>query len=133
MKKKLLHVDYYEHHSRIPYYEFVGLRDGPHFVVSGGMHGDEVNGVALVSKFLQWCKDSRIEESITGRLTVIPVLNISGFAHMQRYVYEDGKDLNRYFGVKGVSSFSEYTAQCLLDTIYQHCDYGIDVHDSGDR
>ncbi len=95
--------------------------------------GDEVNGIAVVSQFLQWCIDSCIENTMTGRLTIIPVLNISGFAHMQRYVFEDWRDLNRCFGVKGLSSFSEYTAQCLLDSIYQYCDYGIDVHDSGGR
>jgi len=133
MRKESLAIRYEEMGTDIPYYVFEGKEPGPHFMLSAGMHGDEINGIAIVSRFLQWFQDEKVEEKMKGKLTVVPVLNPSGFAHMQRRVFEDGKDLNRCFGVDEITTYSEFYAKELVEKLFHDVDYGIDVHDSWDR
>ncbi|HMR01421.1 MAG TPA: DUF2817 domain-containing protein, partial [Candidatus Gracilibacteria bacterium] len=99
MKKRVLTVESGKYKVNVPYLEFEGEQDGPHIFLSGGMHGDEVNGVAAINYLREWFLKDDIEKVLAGRITMLPVLNPSGFAHMQRQVYEDNNDLNRSFGV----------------------------------
>jgi protein MpaA len=56
-----------------------------------GVHGDEVEGVYVLKKLLDWLSD---EEGIQTSLVVIPVLNVDGHRHATR-VNAHGVDLNR--------------------------------------
>lgn len=115
----------------VPYFEIKGISDGPTVFISAGMHGDEINGIFLVRKFLEWAEQSKLESTLKGRLFVLPVLNLSGFGLGKRYVAEDGKDLNRQFGKNSEESFSALIANGLLEEILSKCDMGIDFHDAG--
>jgi len=117
----------------IPYFVINGKKDGPSGFISGGLHGNEINGISTVKKFLKFCEKNEIENTLSGSLTVIPVLNTSGFKTMQRYVAEDQKDLNRCFGFENPSSFSEILANDLAKNLLSKHDFGIDIHDAGGK
>lgn len=133
MNKNVLSVEFGKYKMNIPYLEFEGVKDGPHIFLSGGMHGDEVNGIAAMDLLLQWFFRDDIESELVGKITVFPVLNPSAFAHMQRAVYEDDHDLNRSFGVDKPETFAQQIAHDLTHKILKQCEFGIDFHDSGNR
>lgn len=133
MNQNILTVTHKNYEVRIPFLEFEGKNDGPHIFLSGGMHGDEVNGIAAVDKLLQWMHKIDIEQKLFGKITVLPLLNPSAFAHMQRFVYEDENDLNRSFGFEKPETFAQQIAHDLTEKIFKKCEFGIDFHDSGSR
>jgi len=96
--------------------------------ISGGMHGDEINGVRLA----QMVMHSIEPEKLKGTIIFLPVLNPSGFHHKQRTVFEDGNDLNRSFGKKG-QTISHKISETVFNEVIRRCDFGIDCHDSGKR
>jgi predicted deacylase len=44
-------------------------------VISGGMHGDEINGVMVCRKLIKKFQDEQIEKALVGKITIIPILN----------------------------------------------------------
>lgn len=130
MDIKTIEIRHGEHEAAIPYYELIGKKSGPHIFLSAGMHGGEINGIALIEAFTEWSQRVNMVERLNGRLTILPLLNPSGFAHMQRHVYEDNGDLNRAFGVTEPTTFSEQIAHDLTKKILRHCDMGLDFHDA---
>lgn len=127
---KTIDVQYGEHAVSIPYYELIGKNPVPHIFLSAGMHGGEINGIALIEAFTEWSERVNMVEGLNGRLTILPLLNPSGFAHMQRRVYEDKGDLNRSFSNAEPTTLSEQIAYDLTQKILRHCDMGIDFHDA---
>lgn len=119
--------------SILNYFEITGKEEGPRAFISSGMHGNEINGIATVRKFLDWCEQQDIASRLKGRLTIIPVLNPSGFAHMQRRAFEDNLDPNRSYGFETPTSFSHYFANMLSEKLLRHHQFGIDIHDAGGR
>ena len=69
-----------------------GKRPGPTLFVSAAIHGDEINGVEIIRRVLQY----RGLKSIRGTLIAIPIVNVYGFLNHTRYL-PDGRDLNRSF------------------------------------
>jgi len=116
----------------LPYLEFKGKRKGKTCIISGGMHGDEINGIELVKRFLDHCMTTKIEKSLRGKLIVLPILNQSGFERITRTVAHDNKDLNRSFGKKEKTT-TNMIANELVKHFYSKADLGIDCHDSGKR
>lgn len=133
MQNHTLQVSFQNYSVEIPYIEFCGTKQGPHIFLSGGMHGDEINGVAAINNFLAWAEENNIEQDLIGKITVLPLMNPSGFANNMREVYEDHQDLNRSFGKDEPTTFSEAIAKELTENIFQYCDIGLDFHDAGGR
>ncbi|MBD3280185.1 hypothetical protein GF389_01510 [Candidatus Dojkabacteria bacterium] len=133
MQKKSIKVKFKGHSVEIPYIVFRGKGDGPKVFLSGGIHGDEVNGPEVMRRTIEYFEKEKIEDKLNGTIYLFPLLNCSGFDHMSRGVYEDGRDLNRAFGVakSKIKSFSEQIAYELTEQLLKKCDFGIDVHDSG--
>ena len=116
----------------IPYLKIKGKKGDQRCIIAGGMHGDEVNGIALVQRFLEYCKKKDIENHLRGELIIFPILNESGFKNHQRNVAYDNKDLNRCFNKKGKTA-SIKIANALEKQFFSKCDIAIDCHDSGKR
>ncbi len=129
--KKTLKVSFNEWESKIPYYIIKGKRPGPKIFISAGMHGAEINGIAIVRTFLEKAQKENLIDDLYGSIVVIPVINISGFNEMKRQVQEDKRDLNRAFGKYPIKSFSEALADKLTTQIFSKCSLGIDCHDAG--
>lgn len=115
----------------IPYLHFKGKK-GPICVISGGIHGDEVNGIVLVKRFIEFCHKNEIEKNLAGELIIIPIMNPSGFEAHKRYITEDKRDLNRSFNKSGKTA-SYCIARALEKHFYKKADIAIDCHDSGKR
>lgn len=130
MRPLTLHIQFGEHQAAIPYFEIHGRRPGPHIFLSAGMHGGEINGIAVIEAFLQWSERVNLGGRLRGKLTILPLLNPSGFAHKQRRVYEDNADLNRAFAIRPATTFTEQIALELTGKLLKQCEFGIDFHDA---
>lgn len=131
MNLQYLSVRFGDQSINIPYYHIKGTEKGPHIFLSGGMHGDEVNGIAGVHRFLQYAREHELEKTLKGQITVIPLLNPSGFMKMERKVRQDHVDLNRSFGIEEATNLAEAIAHELTEKLLKHCILGIDLHDAG--
>jgi uncharacterized protein len=112
---------------RIPVAIANGIEDGPTAFVTAGVHGDEVNGIAVVQRFLGDL-DPKV---LRGTIISLPLINTAGFGARQRTVLSDGRDLNRCFPGDPSGSVSEQIAHSIFSEVIARCDFGVDVHDSG--
>ncbi len=115
-------------HTQIdtPLYVSRGLEDGPTLALMAGMHGDEINGMEIVRRFL----DSRLNQPGRGTVVCMPIVNVYGFLNFSRDV-PDGKDVNRSFpGTKG-GSLASRVAFHLMHDVSPFIDYGVDFHTGG--
>ncbi|MEX0720824.1 MAG: succinylglutamate desuccinylase/aspartoacylase family protein [Balneolaceae bacterium] len=120
--------------ARLPTYTSIDLpvlifrskQDGPVLLLTGGLHGDEINGVEIVRRMIE--RNEVMPDK--GTIIAIPIVNIYGFIQNVRGV-PDGKDINRSFpGVKG-SSLARLLAYTLMNEIIPEIDCGIDFHTGG--
>ena len=100
--------------------------DGPVVLISGGIHGDEINGVVAVKKML--------EENIflpkRGTVIFVPLVNVYGFLSNSR-TFPDGRDLNRSFPGSNRGSLASQIAHIITTQIIPNIDYGVDMHTGG--
>jgi len=69
--------------ARLPTYTTIDLpvlvyrapKDGPVLLLTGGLHGDEINGVEIIRRMIE--RDTVIPEK--GTVIAIPIVNIYGF------------------------------------------------------
>lgn len=100
--------------------------DGPVLLLSGGLHGDEINGIETVRRII----DQGLNIPEVGTIICIPIINIYGFIHFSRSV-PDGKDVNRTFPGNKNGSLASRVAYYLIKDIIPMIDYGIDFHTGG--
>jgi predicted deacylase len=100
-----------------------GYRSGPVLFVSAAIHGDELNGVAIVRNLLK----SKLLRSLRGTLIAVPVVNVHGFLDQSRYL-PDRRDLNRSFPGSAKGSIAARMANTFITEIVSKADYGIDLH-----
>lgn len=79
------------------------LRQLKPILLMGGVHGDEPEGVRLVTETLQWLKSNMSSGKTICPWIVIPCLNVDGFARKTR-VNGRGVDLNRNYPAKDWSA-----------------------------
>lgn len=102
--------------------------EGPVVLISGGVHGDEINGVVTAKKLLQEFDDNL--ELTRGTLIIIPLVNIYGFLSNSR-TFPDGRDLNRSFPGSKKGSLASRIAFILSEEVIPLIDFGIDFHTGG--
>lgn len=100
-----------------------GRHAGPHVWVSGAVHGDELNGVAIVRNVIR-SLDAR---KLRGAVIAVPIVNVFGFINESRYL-PDGRDLNRSFPGSKRGSLAARLAHLFLNEVVLQCDVGIDLH-----
>lgn len=76
---RTLDISFGEQRVSVPCCEIVGDHDGPRAFVSGGMHGNEINGIVAARRLLDQFSDPAFCSALKGRVTIIPVLNPSVF------------------------------------------------------
>ncbi|WP_027395100.1 succinylglutamate desuccinylase/aspartoacylase family protein [Aquimarina latercula] len=103
-----------------------GKKDGPCILFTGGIHGNEINGIEIVRQLISkgYNKPER------GTVICIPVVNIFGFLNQTRQ-FPDGRDLNRVFPGSKRGSLASRFAYHLMTEIVPHIDYCIDYHTGG--
>jgi predicted deacylase len=106
---------------------FRSIEPGPHILVMGGVHGDEVNGVEIVRRTLE---NNMYRGLFRGSVIVVPLLNVYGFINFSRDV-PDGKDVNRSFPGSRAGSLASRVARILTKNILPQVDIIIDCHSGG--
>ena len=97
--------------------------DGPTVLIMAGLHGDEINGVEIIRRFLR----KKLHKPTKGTIICLPVFNIFGFLNLQREL-PDGRDLNRSFPGSSNGSLASQFAYQFMKEIAPHCDYILDFH-----
>lgn len=107
----------------IPVFVKRGKKKGPILFVSAAIHGDELNGIEIISRLI----NSKQINSIRGTLIAVPFVNGYGVLNQSRYL-PDRRDLNRSFPGSKRGSLAGRMAHLFLNEIVAKCDYGIDLH-----
>lgn len=113
---------------RIPVTVARGKKEGPVLYVTSAIHGDEINGVAIVRRLL----DGIDGLLVAGTLVAVPIVNRFGFESGERYL-PDRRDLNRHFPGDPKGSMAARLADQVFRKIVQGCDYGVDLHTAAER
>lgn len=120
--------------ARLPTYTNIDLpvrviraeKEGPGLLLTGGLHGDEINGIEIVRRLLF----DKLAVPEIGTVIAIPLMNIYGFIQSERGV-PDGKDINRSFPGAKRGSLAKLVAYTIMNEILPQIDYGIDFHTGG--
>lgn len=100
-----------------------GRAPGPTIWLDAALHGDELNGVAIIRALL----DRLDARKLAGTVIAVPIVNVFGVVHGSRYL-PDRRDLNRCFPGSPRGSMAARLAHLFFDTIVRRCDLGIDYH-----
>ncbi len=101
-------------------------KSGPVVLLLAGLHGDEVNGVAIIREIIA----QKINKPTKGTIICIPVFNIFGYL-IQTREFPDGRDLNRVFPGSTNGSLASQFAHQFIENIVPFVDYIIDFHTGG--
>lgn len=120
-----------------PYYVPVtvikGKNPGPKFMLTSGVHGDELNSILALNKV----KGKLTPENINGAVTIVHMVNIPGIlANSRNYLstgrYPSSANLNRGIDA-GDDTYSEeiYSKKLWEGVLKPNADYAIDMHTGG--
>lgn len=107
----------------IPVTVIRGFQAGPTICMTGGIHGDELNGIEIVRRVISHYSPKKIKGNLIG----IPIVNILGFKRGQRYL-PDRRDLNRYFPGDPFGSIAARISNKVFEEVIKKCDYLVDFH-----
>jgi len=107
----------------IPIYVKRGKKPGPTIFVSAAIHGDELNGIEIISRVI----NSPRLRYLRGTLIAVPIVNGYGILNQSRYL-PDRRDLNRCFPGSTKGSQASRLAHLFVKEIVSKCDFGIDLH-----
>lgn len=106
-------------------FEQRGRQDGPHVVVLGGVHGDEIGGIVAAGTIADTGWDLR-----AGRLTVIPVAHEAARDADMRVSPHDRGNLARSFPGRPDGGPTQQLAHLLASRVLAEADVIIDLHTS---
>lgn len=101
--------------------------DGPTVLLTGGIHGDEINSVHIVKQFMSSTSPDMLKK---GTVIAIPVVNVYGFIYFSRDL-PDGKDVNRSFPGSLRGSLASRIAASITKKILPLVNYSLDFHTGG--
>jgi len=107
----------------LPVHVVHGRRPGPRLFLTAAVHGDEINGIAIIRRLLE----SASIRNLRGTLIAVPVVNVYGFVRHSRYL-PDRRDLNRSFPGSEGGSMAGRLAAALMTEVVADSDIGIDLH-----
>jgi N-alpha-acetyl-L-2,4-diaminobutyrate deacetylase len=100
---------------------------GPTALVLAGNHGDEYQGQIAIMKLARELQPNQV----TGRLIMIPSLNLPAAKAATRLSPVDGKNMNRAFPGKPDGTVTEMIADYLTTIFFPMSDIVIDIHTGG--
>lgn len=117
----------------IPYHDFGPRTEAPRVALVAGLHGDELNGVFVLSRLASFLR--RISEGnrpgaeLRGRIVVVPAVNVLGVNVRHRNWPFDGTDVNRMFPGFAAGETTQRIAHALLQ-LTLGARWRIDLHSS---
>ncbi|MDX8462483.1 succinylglutamate desuccinylase/aspartoacylase family protein [Mesorhizobium humile] len=101
--------------------------EGPHLLVTGGNHGNELEGPIVARRLIKWLP----KEQICGRVIVLPVLNPLAVEAWSRNTPLDGLNLNRVFPGRADGSVTQRIADAVSRVLLPMADTVFDLHSFG--
>ena len=100
---------------------------GPTVLVLGGNHGDEYQGQIAIMKLAR----ELMPEKVTGRIILIPSLNLPAARAATRLSPLDGMNMNRAFPGDAEGPVTSQIAHYLRTVLFPISDVVIDIHSGG--
>ncbi len=113
---------------RVPLFVASSARPGPTIVAIGGTHGDEYEGPVGLKNLMQELDPARLA---TGRLIVLPTLNVPAFQAARRDSPLDGENMNRVFPGDANGTITQRIAHFVTTEVLARADVVIDLHAGG--
>lgn len=117
--------------AHIPVIVVKGIKAGPRLLLTAGVHGDELNGIAVIHSLLKKIS----YQQLSGTIVAVPGLNPSGLAANSRYfVGTTGslarKDLNRLFPgrLTGGGAAERFIGTLWNNLLIRNTDFAVDLH-----
>jgi predicted deacylase len=104
-----------------------GIDRGEMLVATGGVHGDEYEGVEAIYRVFEEIDPRGMQGSFIG----VPVVNVPAFWLGVRCNPVDYKNLARVFPGAAKGSPTEQLAETLLDRVLRHASLYVDLHSAG--
>ena len=101
--------------------------DGPTVLLTGGNHGDEYHGPLALTKLVHELDVA----AVSGRVIVVPYMNLPAFRSASRNSPVDGANLNRVFPGSPTGTVTEKIADYLTRVLLPMADAVLDIHDGG--
>jgi predicted deacylase len=96
--------------ERLPVVVANGAEPGPTLWLTGGVHGDEATGIAVVLETMDAlaggpeANDAGTLGTLAGAVVAVPVVSPAGLRRNARHTYYDDEDPNRHFPDAGAES-----------------------------
>ena len=100
---------------------------GPTVIATGGNHGDEYEGPIVLGELIRDLDPARV----SGRLIILPALNLPAVEAGRRVSPIDGLNLNRTFPGNPLGSTTQQISALLAQELYPLADAFIDLHSGG--
>ena len=100
---------------------------GPTLLLMAGSHGDEYEGQAILTRLIQ----NLDADAVSGRIIVLPAVNLPAAMEGSRVSPLDGGNLNRCFGDTFSDNPTSRIADYVANTILPMCDVFFDFHSGG--
>lgn len=104
-----------------------GVEPGPVVWVSSAIHGDELNGLAVIRSVLRQLNP----RALRGTLIAVSVVNVFGIINASRYL-PDRRDLNRSFPGSPRGPLAGQLAHLFIEQVARRSNVGIDLHTGSD-
>jgi predicted deacylase len=115
----------------IPYHDIGETRDPPRVALVAGLHGNELNGVFVLSRlaaFLQGVAEGQHPGlRLCARAIVLPAVNILGLNTWNRHWPFDNTDINRMFPGYDAGETTQRIAHAVLE-VTRPAHYRVDLH-----
>ncbi len=101
-----------------------GTQAGPRLLLTAGIHGDELNGIAVIHRLT-----ARLDpRTLKGTVIAVPGLNTPGLIASTRE-FPDGSNLNRVMpGDAGAGGAKAYAARLWSRLLRPNADAAVDLH-----
>lgn len=107
---------------QVPVIVVRGSRPGPRLLVTAGIHGDELNGIAVIHRL------ARIDPAaLAGTLVMVPGLNVPGLLAGTR-AFSDGSNLNRVMPGEDTGAAARYARELWTGLLRPNADAAVDLH-----
>ncbi|BBH24942.1 succinylglutamate desuccinylase [Paenibacillus baekrokdamisoli] len=113
---------------RIPLCVICGIKPGKTLTVIGGTHGDEYEGPVAAKKLIENLDFS----NMSGRVIIIPVLNVPAFKAGTRVSSLDGMNMNRAFPGDAKGTITSRIARFITDEVLSRSTIVVDIHSAGE-
>ena len=100
---------------RLPIMVVDSEKAGPVIFLCAAIHGDEVNGTAVIQSVFK--KIEREQSLISGKIVALPILNPAGFEMVSRHEPYAEADLNRQFPGRADGDYPQRLAYTILSLI----------------